>query len=142
MKDISSRYDYDITVLLVDDDDDDQFIFISALTSINDLKINYRVASNGPDAIEMLLVDSNFAPDYIFLDMNMPLMDGRSCIKEIRKLEKKKNTPVIIHSTANLSEDAATLVETGASFYFQKPNSINKFTEILRKILSAHLVTN
>jgi len=138
---MSGKCDYDITVLLVDDDDDDQFIFISALSGIN-LKIDYRVVSNGPDAIEMFLTDSSFNPDYIFLDMNMPMMDGRRCIKEIRKLEKKKNTPVIIHSTTNLSEEAAALLDTGASFYFQKPNSIHKFTEILRQILSAHLVAN
>jgi CheY-like chemotaxis protein len=63
------------TCLLVDDDEDDKEIFSLALTEANP-SIKCVVASDGHEALS-LLRDGSFIPDYIFLDLNMPLMSGK-----------------------------------------------------------------
>lgn len=127
-----------ITILLVDDDHDDLYIFKQA---INQIKISAEcvVATNGNDAIEKLAADPEFLPEYIFMDLVMPNMDGKKCIKEIRKIKNNKNTPIIIHSSINLHKDAAELIKSGASFYYQKPGTVGELTKILKKVLSAHI---
>ena len=130
-----------ITILLVDDDHEDQSIFKEA---INQLEISAEcvVAMDGNDAIEKLATDPEFLPEYIFMDLVMPKMDGKKCIREIRKIKNNKNTPIIIHSSVNLHNDAAELIKTGASYYFQKPGSVGELTKILKKVLSAHIPKN
>ncbi|MBA2501171.1 MAG: response regulator [Chitinophagaceae bacterium] len=127
-----------ITILLVDDQEDDLYIFKRALKQV-DVSVKCVTAESGKEAVEKLMEDAEFLPDYIFMDLNMPVMDGKKSIREIRKVKNNKHTPIIIHSTKNLKEDAVNLIETGASFYFQKPNSIDELAAILEKILSAHI---
>ena len=127
-----------ITILLVDDDHDDATIFKEAINQIQ-ISANCVIATNGNEAIEKLETDPDFLPEYIFMDLVMPNMDGKKCIREIRKIKNNKNTPIIIHSSINLHNDAAELIETGASFYFQKPGSVGELTKILKKVLSAHI---
>lgn len=127
-----------ITILLVDDDHDDATIFKEAINQIQ-ISANCVIATNGNEAIERLETDPEFLPEYIFMDLVMPNMDGKKCIREIRKIKNNKNTPIIIHSSTNLHNDAAELIETGASFYFQKPGSVGELTKILKKVLSAHI---
>ncbi len=127
-----------ITILLVDDDHDDATIFKEAINQIQ-INANCVIATNGNEAIERLETDPEFLPEYIFMDLVMPNMDGKKCIREIRKIKNNKNTPIIIHSSTNLHNDAAELIETGASFYFQKPGSVGELTKILKKVLSAHI---
>lgn len=127
-----------ITILLVDDDDEDMHIFKSALDNIK-ISAECVTAASGNEAIHKLSNDPGFLPEYIFLDLMMPAMDGKKCIGEIRKIKNNKHTPIIINSSADLSRDAADLIKKGASFYYQKPNSIGELTNILKKVLSAHI---
>ena len=127
-----------ITILLVDDDDDDLHTFKSALDNIK-ISAECVTAASGNEAIQKLSGDADFLPEYIFLDLMMPAMDGKKCIGEIRKIKNNKHTPIIIHSSVDLRNDAADLIKTGASFYYQKPNTIGELTTILKKVLSAHV---
>jgi len=127
-----------ITILLVDDDDDDLHSFQSALDNIK-ITAECITAASGSEAIYKLSSDPAFLPEYIFLDLMMPAMDGKKCIGEIRKIKNNKHTPIIIHSSGDLKKDAAELIKTGASFYYQKPNTVDELTNILKKVLSAHV---
>jgi CheY-like chemotaxis protein len=88
-----------ITCFLVDNDTDDQEIFKMALREI-DSSISCIVADDGVTAIEQLRTNTAFIPSFIFLDMNMPLMNGKQCLKEIRKMPWLNAVPVYIYSTA------------------------------------------
>lgn len=70
------------SILLVDDDPDDQMMFCDVITKINP-SIICTVKKDGIEAL-IFLKQVNELPDIIFLDMNMPRMDGRECLSEFK----------------------------------------------------------
>ena len=120
------------TCLLVDDDEDDKEIFSLALNEANPT-VDCRVASDGIEALKML-VDRTFVPDYIFLDLNMPLMSGKECLVEIRKRPHLNNTPVIIFSTSASQKDIMETKALGASSFITKPPLISTLAEKLSEV--------
>ena len=123
------------TCLLVDDDEDDTEIFSLALNEANPA-IECFVARDGVEALDMLR-DTGFIPDYIFLDLNMPLMSGKECLIEIRKRPHLLNTPVIIFSTSASQKDIVETEKLGASSFITKPPLISMLTEKLVKVFDA-----
>lgn len=70
------------TILIVDDDEDDKEMFIEVVSEI-DNSTNCIQASNGYEALEIL--EKNISlPDLIFLDLNMPRMNGKQCLQSIK----------------------------------------------------------
>src|SRR6266487_683666 len=90
--------------LLADDDADDQQLFKEALNEI-DKSIRCLTASSGEEALNKLKTDLKQLPDYIFLDLNMPRMNGLECLVEIKKTNTLKHIPVIIYSTSSAEKD-------------------------------------
>jgi len=122
------------TCLLVDDDDDDKEIFCMALSE-TDPSMRCVVASYAVEALQ-ILEDTAFIPDYIFLDLNMPLMSGKECLQEIRKLPHLNKTPVIIYSTSASPKDIQETRELGASYFITKPSRISVLAQKLAGVLS------
>lgn len=86
-------------------------------------------AYSGTEAVNKL--ESGFVPHYIFLDLNMPRMNGKQCLKEIKKMKHLENVPVFMYST---SSDTQIMKETklmGAADYLVKPPSVTQLTEML-----------
>jgi CheY-like chemotaxis protein len=110
-------------VFLIDDDEDDKEIFGLALEDI-DPGIKYVTAGNGREAMKMLEDDAGFLPDLIFLDLNMPKMDGRQCLAEIKKLPRLEQIPVIIYSTSADDREIGSLLAAGASAWLSKPTDL------------------
>src|SRR6188768_3557680 len=86
-----------MVILIVDDDPEDIQLFAEALLEIDE-SINCVEAYNGLEALKVLKRNS-FLPNYIFLDINMPLMNGRKCLEEIKSNPNYNHIPVIIYST-------------------------------------------
>lgn len=122
-----------LKIFLIDDDVDDLEIFSFALENIGH-PVDCYTASDGTEAIAILNREKDFIPDYIFVDLNMPKMDGRSCLTEIKKIERLKNTPVIIYSTSTARKDIVETQELGATSYISKPSSISTLTTILKEV--------
>jgi len=122
-------------ILLAEDDAEDREIFQDALT---DSGINARLATvtDGKELIIYLNESANNLPDIIFLDINMPCMDGKQCLKEIRKNKNFDRVPVIIFTTSNHPKDIEECFSRGASLYVTKPNGINILVKILQEIFS------
>lgn len=108
---------------LIDDDADDQEIFALVLKSVNPA-ITCITAKDGFEAISRLTEEKTFNPDYIFLDLNMPRMDGKECLREIKKIDRLKGIPVIIYSTSSAQKDILETRALGASDYLEKQSSI------------------
>ena len=119
--------------LLIDDDDDDKEIFCIALSEV-DPSIECHTAIDGIQALDMLQ-DPSFVPDYIFLDLNMPLMSGKECLVEIKKRPHLRNTPVIIFSTSASQKDIEETRELGAASFITKPPLISTLTDRLGEVL-------
>src|SRR6188768_1302113 len=94
----------DLTCFLIDDDEDDHEIFGMALEEVNK---NYRciTALNGQDALEKLNADKTLVPDFIFLDLNMPVMSGKQFLQEIHHFPLPHPVPVIIYTTSSFQKD-------------------------------------
>lgn len=125
-----------MTILLIDDDPDDREIFCEAVKLINP-KIHCAVASNPVDAFR-ILEDSTILPEFIFLDINMPIMDGKACLQEIRKNNKLKDISVVMYSTTQNKEEIQYFHHLGASF-LNKPSSFELLVNSLSKYLSVSI---
>lgn len=123
------------TCLVVDDDDDDKEIFSLALNEA-DPDIQCVMASDGLEALA-LLSQNDFLPDYIFLDLNMPLMSGKECLAEIRKRPDLLHIPIIIFSTSSSQRDILDTQALGASSFITKPPLIATLAERLSEVFKA-----
>jgi CheY-like chemotaxis protein len=120
----------------VDDDEDDKEIFCLALQNA-DPSINCVVASDGREALA-LLKDRSLVPDFIFLDLNMPVMNGKECLKEIRKQGHLNHVPVIIFSTSSADRDKEEAKALGASAFITKPPLVSLLAKKLSDVFNSH----
>jgi CheY-like chemotaxis protein len=111
-----------IHVLLIDDDPDDSFLFKEALKRIEQA-IDYSYCDGGISALKFLANHSNL-PDYIFLDMNMPRMNGLEVLTELKNDIALKHIPVIIYSTSANEDHQSEARRLGASLYVTKPYQV------------------
>lgn len=116
--------------LLIDDDPDDQEIFSLALEKVTP-RVTCEIASDCQEALAMLAPERGFIPDCIFLDLNMPRMNGKQCLKEIRRRPHLKSVPVIMYSTSLVDSDIYELRELGAMDFLTKPNNISTLSRVL-----------
>jgi CheY-like chemotaxis protein len=122
-------------ILLIDDDRDDQFIFKDAVRAI-DSRLICDTASNGKVALDFLNTAQTL-PYLIFLDLNMPVMDGYEFLMHVRKSERLKRVPIGIVSTSSILSDMKTTKALGARFFLTKPSDFNTLCGKLRQILEA-----
>ena len=123
------------TCYLIEDDIDDQDLFRMALDGI-DKTIKCDVANNGYDAVQQLNTKTDYTPDYIFMDVNMPKMNGIDCLKHLRKLSRLNGTPIIMVSTSEEPRIIAQCKQLGANDFVVKPASLDSLTSILSKIIN------
>lgn len=117
--------------MIVDDDADDREFFSDAVSEL-DLTTECIAAINGEDALKILRNGIKRLPDFIFLDLNMPKMDGKTCLTELKKDEKLKNIPVIIFSTSSDQRDKDATHQLGATYFLTKPSD---FIKLQKEIL-------
>lgn len=109
-----------MTILLIDDDEDDRKLFFEA-TAEYDNTINYVAAANAREALQYLHDTANVLPDFIFLDLRMPGLNGEQCLIEIKKDTRLVSIPVIIYTTSRDEKESARLKELGAAHFMSKP---------------------
>lgn len=121
-------------ILLIDDDTDDQEFFLEAAHEV-DSDIECSFASSCEEALD-LLKSKSFSPTHIFLDLNMPKLDGKKCLAEIKKIAHLKNTPVIIYSTSSLKRDIEETRALGAIHFLTKPSAFQELCAAISNILA------
>jgi CheY-like chemotaxis protein len=123
-----------INILLAEDDQDDRDLFLeileesgvtSRLTTVHDGKMltDYLAGISDPPP-----------PDVIFLDINMPFKDGKTCLKEIRQNKKFKNVPIIMFTTSTHRKDIEDSYHNGANRYILKSDFYKQEKNILKSI--------
>jgi response regulator RpfG family c-di-GMP phosphodiesterase len=126
-----------VKCLLIDDDIDDHEIFKLALETIDE-SILCTCIDKSIHAIEKLKTDESFIPSIIFVDINMPVMNGTECLSEIKKIDHLKDVPVIFYSTFADPEKITTMKKLGAAGYFEKPADIDVLTEKLSALFNEY----
>ena len=119
-------------VYLIDDDEDEYLLFQQA---IKELKIDVDVTyiNNCAEMLERL--DNGDIADVLFLDLNMPQIGGRECVKKIREKLKDKIS-IIIYSTSKYPPDVDATHQEGANLYVIKPNSFDALMKTLKGVFA------
>lgn len=118
-------------ILLIDNDEDEIEIFTAALDQIP-LSYDCMWVQSAEHAIKLL---SNFSPDYIFIDYNMPKINGLECLETIKKIDSVKNIPVILYSNNINEENYNKAISLGAYSCLKKPGMIRTLIGKLKEIL-------
>jgi len=125
-------------IFLIDDDTDDQDFFVKAISGLKNISLS-GVTNNGSEALKTLN-NSTLLPDFIFLDFNMPLMNGIECLREIKKSPRTKDIPVFMLSSA--IEQAKLSRELGAKGFIKKSNDITAFRKELDRVINLSITVN
>ena len=124
-----------VNVVLADDDKDDQEVFQDALTEA-DIPVALSTVDNGQELMDHLKDPSEPNPDIIFLDINMPVKNGKEVLAEIKSDETLKEIPIVMLSTSEHLKDVEDTFNAGANLYVQKPVSFRSLIILLKKIFT------
>ena len=122
--------------LLVDDDLDDIEIFQEVLSSVNP-RIELLIANDGIEALKILKSNENNLPQLVFLDLNMPRMGGKECLKMIKADAEIARTDIIMYTTSSQSSDIEETMVSGALCFITKPSTTQGLQEILSIIANS-----
>jgi len=118
---------------IVDDDIDDQQFLVEALTQ-NNPDCECFTASNGQEAIAYLLDDLIPLPDVIFLDLNMPVLNGKQFLVTIKQTTSLLGIPIVVYSTSSSKQEMQEMNERGAAYFLVKTHSFKALCEELAAI--------
>ena len=123
-------------VLCVDDDEDDQLIVSETILEIDD-SIEVATALNGHEALAFLdqAKTNDDLPCLIIMDINMPLMDGKQALVEIKKDKELDQVPIVMFTTSSSQLDMAFCEKYGVEF-ITKPINMQDFRSTVQKLLS------
>jgi len=126
-----------IDVLLVEDDPGDVLMTREAF---EDYKVtnNLWVVPDGVSALEFLRKQGEHAdaptPDLVLLDLNLPRMDGREVLAELKADEVLRRIPVVVLTTSEAEEDVLRSYSLHANAYVTKPVDFERFIDVVRAI--------
>lgn len=124
-------------ILLVEDDLNDAELAMKALER-GKLANNVHHVRDGLEALDFLLQREPYIdvprPDLILLDLNMPRMDGREVLREVKSDENLKTIPVVILTTSQEESDVSSAYGLSSNAYIVKPVDLRKFFNVITDI--------
>lgn len=124
-------------ILLIDDDEEDQEIFIDALKQVDAL-LHCAVAGDGEEAMALLNGDALVKPELIFVDMNMPKLNGKQVLAALKSSETTRDIPIIMYSTFFGPKDISEITTLGAAHHMVKATRFDELCSSLKRILSTN----
>lgn len=129
-----------ITILMADDDADDRRLTKDALEESR-LANDLRFVENGEELLDYLRHEGKYKnetnlprPGLILLDLNMPRMDGRTALKEIKADPELRQIPVSVLTTSKADEDIFRSYDLGVNSYIVKPVTFEALVDILQTL--------
>jgi CheY-like chemotaxis protein len=126
-----------IEVLLVEDSPGDVRLTRETFRDANP-SIQLHVATDGAEAMAFLRREGAHAeaprPDVILLDLNLPKMDGREVLVEIKKDDDLKAIPIVILTTSDAEADIVASYRLHANCYLTKPVQLKAFEELVKSV--------
>jgi CheY-like chemotaxis protein len=126
-----------IEVLLVEDDPGDVVLTKEAFED-NKVSNKLSIVSDGEEAMRFLRREGDYTdaprPDLVLLDLNLPRMDGRQVLEEIKADEALRTIPVVVLTTSEAEEDIIRSYRLHANAYVTKPVDFDRFIDVVRQI--------
>lgn len=126
--------------MIAEDDLDDQLLIRDALEENGVLSGDIMFVEDGQELLEKLQAPE-LIPGLILLDLNMPRMDGREALRQIKQDERLKHIPIVVFTTSSSEEDIRYTYEFGGNTYFTKPTSFDELVRVMLLIKSYWLET-
>jgi len=127
-------------IILIADDDNDDIDLLSEAIREEDSSCHCLRFSGAFELLDFLS-GSFIKPSVIFIDINMPRMNGKECLKRIADDTRFSSTPVIMCSTSKNLQEIGECRDLGASYYFSKPSRWAEWKMEINKILKDFLYT-
>ncbi|MEI9918438.1 MAG: response regulator [Bacteroidota bacterium] len=121
-------------ILVVDDDDDDREIFLEVISELDSTIIS-NTAVNGAEGLEKL-ASADPLPGMIFLDLNMPVMNGPEFLRRIKNIEHLKNIPIVIFSTSSDEWAIREVKALGVTHFITKPDKFKDWRTAIRPFIT------
>ncbi len=126
-----------IEILLVEDNPGDVRLTVEGLKE-SKVRNNLHVTRDGVEAMAFLRREGQHAravrPDLILLDLNLPRMDGREVLSELKSDPKLKTIPVVVLTTSRAEQDVLRSYELQANCYITKPVDLEQFISVVKSI--------
>jgi CheY-like chemotaxis protein len=129
-----------VRIVVADDDADDRMMIKEAFEE-SKLSNPVDFVEDGIQLLEYLNRQGQFAhlagqpyPGFILLDLNMPRMDGRTVLKEIRESENLHRIPIVILTTSKAEQDIIKTYNLGVNSFICKPVSFDKLVDIVKTV--------
>ncbi len=122
--------------LIAEDDPDDRVLLEEAVLEAN-LPVELTFVDDGQELmnyLEDLNGKAEKQVDVIVLDLNMPRMDGREALREIKASPELGTIPLVVFTTSNSAEDTRYSYENGASSFLTKPASFTDIVDMVEEI--------
>jgi len=123
-----------IKILYVEDNAGDVVLIMDAFEGEGG-NCEFTIAKDGEAAIQML--SAGCEVDLIFLDLNIPKVDGRDVLKSIKKDPRYKNIPVFIFTSSRAKSDIESCRASDAQHYFIKPKFLGEYRQVAKQILDS-----
>jgi two-component system, chemotaxis family, response regulator Rcp1 len=131
-------------ILLVEDNPGDVRLTQEAFKE-GRIPIKMDVVMDGEEAIKYLRnlapYELGTRPDLVLLDLNIPKMNGREVLKEIKTDPKLSSIPVVVLTTSNAEQDISRTYSLHVNAYINKPVDFDRFFDIVQKIEDFWLMT-
>lgn len=121
-------------MLLIDDDPDEAMFFSQALSELN-LSTNFRYVGNGVETVPKLLVDDGYSPDVIFLDINMPIVNGWECLRNLKSFAEYRRIPIVMYSSEDIENEGMAALDVGAAAFMTKPTTYSELKSRLSSLI-------
>ena len=129
-----------ITILIADDDQDDRLMTKEAFAEAK-ISNHLRFVEDGEELMDYLHNRNQYAditkaplPGLILLDLNMPKMDGREALREIKQDPRLRRIPIVILTTSRAEEDICKSYDLGVNSFITKPLSFESLVDMMRTI--------
>jgi len=127
-------------ILLVEDDRGDQELTRRALAEGKN-PTELHIVEDGEEALAYLFRCGKYKdpatsprPDLLLLDLNLPRVDGREVLEQVRGDSKLRRMAVVVLSTSRQEEDILRSYEAGCNSFITKPGDINQFTRAVQAL--------
>jgi CheY-like chemotaxis protein len=127
----------ELIIALVDDDNDNHYIFQDAFSRTG-FKAEFLLFNSGIGFIEYIADQSNVVPHLVFLDINMPVLDGKKCIAPIKSHLHYYDTPIVMLTSSSSETDIEECFQSGANRYFIKPTTFQEMVDTLTQVLESY----